>query len=125
LLIHAVTEIARHFYCSRVILTGNKNKIPSNSKWVCRRSSDYDRAWREVHAASRSDGNFELICKPGPSRQYWISRRPADRLMNNIRFELVRCLKRHRDPQVEANAGLERFLGAAMTSAIASPGGVG
>ena len=125
LLIHAVTEIARHFYCSRVILTGNKNKIPPNSKRICRRSSDYDRAWREVNAASRSDGNFELICKPGPSRQYWISRRPADRLMNNIRFELVRGLKRHRDPQVETNAGLERFLTAPMTSAIASPGGVG
>lgn len=125
LLIHAVTEIAYHFYCSRVILTGNKNKIPPNSKRVCRRSSDYDRAWREVNAGSRSDGNFELICKPGLLRHYWISGRPADRLMNNIRFELVCSLKMHRDPQVQNNAGLEHFLAAPMTSAIAGSGGAG
>jgi uncharacterized protein VirK/YbjX len=121
LLIHAVTEIARHFYCSRVILTGNKNKIPPDSKRVCRRSSDYDRAWREVSAAAREDGNFELICKPGPSRQYWISHRPAERLMDRIRFESVRTLKQHRDPRVEPNSSLDRFLGAAVAAAAASP----
>jgi uncharacterized protein VirK/YbjX len=117
LLIHAVTEIARHFYCGRVILTGNKNKIPPDSKRVCRRSSDYDRAWREINAAAREDGNFELICRPGPSRQYWISHRPADRLMDRIRFESVRTLKQHRDPCVESNSSLDRFLGAAVASA--------
>jgi uncharacterized protein VirK/YbjX len=121
LLIHSVTEIARHFCCGRVILTGNRNKIPPETKRICRRSSDYDRAWREINALSRDDGNFELICKPGPSRQYWISRRPADRLMNRVRFDVVRALKQHRDPAVEPNAALKQFLDAAVASAGATP----
>ncbi|MDB5852374.1 MAG: hypothetical protein JWR22_415 [Herminiimonas sp.] len=112
LLINTVTEIARHLCCDRVILTGNRNKIAPESKRVCRRSSDYDRAWRELNAASRDDGNFELTCKPGPSRQYWIAHRPADKLMNTIRLESVRSLKRHRDPRIESDSDLNQPPGA-------------
>lgn len=118
LLVFAVVEIARHFYCSRVILTGNRNKLPSHSRHVCRRSSDYDRAWRELNATPRTDGDFELACRPGPSRPYRLSRRAADRLMEDIRCDLIEHLRQLRDPGAQPRLQREQFLASTTSSTL-------
>jgi len=62
LMIAIVREIGRAAECSKLILISNANKLPPTDKHVCRKSSDYDAIWKEMHAARRSDGDFELPC---------------------------------------------------------------
>lgn len=51
---------------TRLILVSNRNRVVVNWRRSARISSDYDAIWRELHAAARADGNFELPCIPHP-----------------------------------------------------------
>jgi uncharacterized protein len=55
-------DVGRCLGCDKMLLIGNDNRIPPAEKYVCKKSSDYDRIWRELHATHRTDGNFELPC---------------------------------------------------------------
>ncbi|MCS0608807.1 VirK/YbjX family protein [Massilia solisilvae] len=61
-----LVEILRHLGtclgCSKLVLVSNRNRIVVNWRRTDRISADYDTTWREMHAAQRSDGNFELPC---------------------------------------------------------------
>jgi uncharacterized protein VirK/YbjX len=61
LMIHAVREIGRGAGCSKMVLIGNANKLPSSER-VCRKSSDYDQIWKEWNASRRHDGDYEMAC---------------------------------------------------------------
>lgn len=66
LMVALVREVGGCLGCATTILIGNANKIMPTEKYFCKKSSDYDRIWTEMHAAARSDGDFELPCTHVP-----------------------------------------------------------
>ncbi|HJV72927.1 MAG TPA: DUF535 family protein [Noviherbaspirillum sp.] len=62
MMVSLAREIGEALGCSKIVLIGNRNKLPVTDLRFCRKSSDYDRTWKELNAFSRDDGNFELPC---------------------------------------------------------------
>jgi hypothetical protein len=62
LMVALARDLGRCFGCATTLLIGNGNRIPPAEKYVCKKSSDYDLTWRELHAAPRADGDYELPC---------------------------------------------------------------
>lgn len=50
--------------CDKLVLVSNRNRVVVNWRRTNRILSDYDTTWRELNAAPRSDGNFELPSLP-------------------------------------------------------------
>lgn len=61
LMVAVVREIGDCFECRKMLLISNNRKIPAGRR-ACKKSSDYDRIWTEMHAVRRADGDFELPC---------------------------------------------------------------
>jgi uncharacterized protein VirK/YbjX len=83
LMVSLARELGAFFHCEKTILISNRNKLRSRSRRICKKSSDYDRTWRELYATQRIDGNFELPCMtiesdPLPFRS---ARTPAKRTL--------------------------------------------
>jgi len=74
-MVHVAREIGCLFACERLILTGNRNRVAASGKSLRRAAGDADRLWRQLRAARRDDGDFELPCLAAaadallPSRQ--------------------------------------------------------
>jgi uncharacterized protein len=62
LMITLARDLGRCLGCDKTLLIGNDNRIPPGEKHICKKSSDYDRTWRELHATRRPDGDYELPC---------------------------------------------------------------
>lgn len=62
MMVAIVREIGGRLGCACLILTGNGNRLPIPEKRICKKSSDYDRTWKEMNAVARADGDFELPC---------------------------------------------------------------
>jgi len=62
LMVTLARDLGRCFGCATTLLIGSSNRIPPTEKYFCKKSSDYDLTWRELHAAARADGNYELPC---------------------------------------------------------------
>jgi uncharacterized protein len=62
LMVTLARDLGRCLGCDKTLLVGSDNRIPSGEKHVCKKSSDYDRTWRELHATRRPDGDYELPC---------------------------------------------------------------
>lgn len=62
LMVEMVREIGAYLGCRKTVLISNRNKIQASTQRVCKKSSDYDRLCRELHAVERADGDFELPC---------------------------------------------------------------
>lgn len=62
MMIDSVREIGSRLGCARLVLTGNANRLPSGEKRICKKSSDYDRTWKDMQATARGDGDYELPC---------------------------------------------------------------
>lgn len=97
LMVSLVQEIGAFFCCEKTVLISNRNKLRKRGKRTCRKSSDYDRTWKELHASVRHDGNFELPCtafSEPPSPSPCASRTPSRRglLLNSIHASLRRRL---------------------------------
>jgi len=60
LMVTVLQDIAGCLGCEGLVLVGNRNKLPERRRHFCKKSADYDRSWRELRAAARADGNFEL-----------------------------------------------------------------
>lgn len=113
LMVSLVQEIGDFFCCEKTILIGNCNKLRDRSwrrKQVCRKSSDYDRTWRELNALRRQDGDFELPCVTSVSNiAAWEGgRTPARRtlLINSIHIALRRRLASERDGTLPSEPSL-------------------
>jgi uncharacterized protein VirK/YbjX len=103
LMISLVREIGAFFYCEKTVLIGNRNKLRDRSKRVCRKSSDYDRIWKDLNASERTDGDFELPCtvRMTDAATLGAARTPTKRsvLINSIHSALRRRLNAERaDP---------------------------
>lgn len=62
LMVTLARDLGRCFGCATTLLVGSSNRIPPAEKHFCKKSSDYDLTWRELHAAARADGDYELPC---------------------------------------------------------------
>ncbi|GAB3547028.1 VirK/YbjX family protein [Noviherbaspirillum agri] len=62
MMVSLVQEIGAFLGCRKVVLIGNRNKLPATDARYCRRTADYDRFWKQLNATVRPDGNFELPC---------------------------------------------------------------
>jgi hypothetical protein len=62
LMVALARDLGRCFGCATTVLIGNGNRVPPAEKYFCKKSSDYDLTWRELHAAPRADGDYELPC---------------------------------------------------------------
>lgn len=64
LLIELLRHVAFELGCARMRLVGNGNRAPHVALRKGRVHADYDGLWRELDAVARSDGDFELPCRP-------------------------------------------------------------
>jgi len=62
MMVSLVQEIGACLGCRKVVLIGNRNKLPVTEERYCPRTADYDRFWKLLNAAARADGNFEVPC---------------------------------------------------------------
>jgi uncharacterized protein len=62
LMVALARDLGRCFGCATTLLIGNGNRVPPGEKYYCKKSSDYDLTWRELRAAPRADGDYELPC---------------------------------------------------------------
>ncbi|KAF1039359.1 MAG: hypothetical protein GAK35_03678 [Herbaspirillum frisingense] len=63
LMIRLVREIGHAYGCQRLVLVGNGNRVVNQPSKADRVHADYDHFWREIGAARRSDGDYEISCK--------------------------------------------------------------
>lgn len=62
LMVLLVRAIGGQAGCTKTVLIGNSNKLQHHEQRVCKKSSDYDRTWLEMHASACENGDFELPC---------------------------------------------------------------
>jgi uncharacterized protein VirK/YbjX len=62
LMISVLRKLGCCLDCSHLVLISNAHRLPSSEKYVCSKSSNYDRLWKEMNATVRNDGDFELPC---------------------------------------------------------------
>lgn len=77
MMVSLAREIGEVLGCSKIVLIGNRNKLPVTDLRFCKKSSDYDKTWKELHASSRDDGNFELACTSAMNESLAAQSRPG------------------------------------------------
>jgi uncharacterized protein VirK/YbjX len=100
LMVSLARELGAFFHCEKTVLISNRNKLRRCTRRICKKSSDYDRTWKELQATWRSDGNFELPCMriELESFPFRSARTPAKRtvLIHSIHSALRRRLAAER-----------------------------
>jgi hypothetical protein len=107
MMVSIVREIGTQLGCTHIVLASNANRLPSEEKRICKKSSDYDRTWKEMRATARSDGNFQLACgEPGTSTdepESAAGQRQCLPLRENFRRTVLADIGRH--IAIEKNTG--------------------
>lgn len=94
MMVSLALEIGTALGCSKAVLIGNRNKLPVADLRFCRKSSDYDKTWKELGATARQDGDFELPCTA--SQDALASRPRASRTKRSALIESVHLNVRNR-----------------------------
>ena len=91
MMVSLALQIGAALGCSKAVLTGNRNKLPVTDARFCRKSSDYDRTWKELGATARHDGNFELPCaatQDAPAGRLRSSRTKRSALVESVHLNV-------------------------------------
>jgi uncharacterized protein VirK/YbjX len=119
LMVALVRDLGAGFGCRRLILVGNRNKIPPAGKRICRKSADYDRTWQELHATMRADGDWELSCISARQTEQ-MPASSGSPVMPSKRSVLVESIRVAVRANIAARRSSNRYLFAATLPSMAS-----
>jgi len=64
LMANLVRHLGHAYGCERMVMVSNRNRVTYKARRLGRVLADYDGLWEELGASLRSDGDYELPCRP-------------------------------------------------------------